>query len=271
MKHLFSSILIFLFASTFAQEVVFDNFSAGSSLASSYTTQVLEDQENYIWVSTNNGVTRFDGYRFQNFDISDGLPENNIVRMFMDKQNTIWFLSRSGLVSNFSDDKIHTFPFNNKILETLNDYDIIEPRSFYVKNNSIEFNIREKGRYLIDSLGQISTIYSLSDSINIIDMRTDDEKYFFSSYNTKLKLISENKNWIVKSPNISKTDPVLIEHNKTTVFISTQNNLFFIKDKKTKTLSFDHTITSLDIDIKGHLWVGFESGGVFLLQKWRTQ
>ena len=188
MKHLFSSILIFLFASTFAQEVVFDNFSAGSNLASSYTTQVLEDQENYIWVSTNNGVTRFDGYRFQNFDISDGLPENNIVRMFMDKQNTIWFLSRSGLVSNFSDDKIHTFPFNNKILETLNDYDIIEPRSFYVKNNSIEFNIREKGRYLIDSLGQISTIYSLSDSINIVDMRTDDEKYFFSSYNTKLKL-----------------------------------------------------------------------------------
>ena len=262
MKLLFLSILIFLFANTFAQEVVVDNFSAGSNLASSYTTQVLEDQENYIWVSTDNGVTRFDGYRFQNFDISDGLPENDIVRMFMDKQNTIWFLSQSGLVSYFSNEKIHTFPFNNKISEILNDYDIIEPRSLYVSNNSIEFNIRENGRYLIDSLGQISTIYSLSDSINTIDMRTDDEKYFFSSKNTKLKLIFENKILLIKSPNISKTEAVLVKHNKTTVFISSQNNLFFIKEKKTQTLSFEKTIKSLDIDIQGNLWVGFESGGI---------
>jgi len=254
-------IFIFLLSHLFAQEVVYDNFSSGSGLASSYTTQVLQDQENYIWVSTSSGVSRFDGYSFINFDINDGLPENDIVRMYKDQNNTIWFLSQSGLLSFYKDDSIHPYLFNQSILNLLKDCDVIEPTSLSIENNIVEFNIHESGSYRIDSIGNLSCLYQSADSVNIVNLSGENLTYFFSSQNKKLEIISDRGSIFISSPKIYETEPVLVKYEKGKLFIASQNKLYFITTRIEKTLTFDKNISSLDIDSQSCLWVGFESGG----------
>ncbi|HEV2135298.1 MAG TPA: diguanylate cyclase [Terracidiphilus sp.] len=66
-------------AQVMAQEYRFENFGANEGLANLAVKNVMQDQEGYLWVSTEAGVFRFDGERFQAFGKDDGLPESSGV------------------------------------------------------------------------------------------------------------------------------------------------------------------------------------------------
>ncbi len=58
---------------------------------------VLEDRKGNLWFGTiGSGVYRYDGKTFQNFTTRDGLPNNEIVCMYEDKSGTIWFGANGG-------------------------------------------------------------------------------------------------------------------------------------------------------------------------------
>jgi len=102
MKRIIFYILFSFFSFlSFSQEIVYKQYSSENGLISSYITQAIQDDNGYIWLSTNNGISRFPGYTFENFNINDKLPENDIVGMYKTSNNTLWFLSRIGLLSYF--------------------------------------------------------------------------------------------------------------------------------------------------------------------------
>ena len=66
-------ILTHLCYSSFAQIELsqFDNMShydESDGLSSKSISDVLEDKDGFIWLATNNGISRFDGSYFTNFD-----------------------------------------------------------------------------------------------------------------------------------------------------------------------------------------------------------
>ena len=262
MKNGLFVILLFYALISISQEVVYKQFSSKNGLLSSYVTQVLQDDDNYIWLSTNNGISRFDGYSFENFNINNHLPENDIVSIYKLEDKTIWFLGRLGLLSYFDNNEIHDYSFNNKILELLKDYDFIEPKSLIITPNYIEFNIFEKARYNIDKQGRVSTVYSLKDSINSIDLRTSPIRYFISSQNEKTQVIRQKDTLLYTMSMGFSDEPVLCDRYDNTLFIANQNNLFVISGDSLASYSYDNAILSIQIDTKGYLWIGFKSGGV---------
>ena len=40
-------------------------FDADKQLSSSFTSQVYQDRDGFIWVATRNGLNKYDGYQFQ--------------------------------------------------------------------------------------------------------------------------------------------------------------------------------------------------------------
>ena len=42
-------------------------FDADKQMSSSFTTQVYQDRDGFIWVATRNGLNRYDGYKFHIF------------------------------------------------------------------------------------------------------------------------------------------------------------------------------------------------------------
>lgn len=51
---------------------------------------IFQDSRGYIWISTNHGLVKFDGYRFRTFTIQDGLTENIAFDVAEDKQGRLW-------------------------------------------------------------------------------------------------------------------------------------------------------------------------------------
>src|SRR3954463_7666454 len=88
-----SFLLVFALKSS-AQELqpAYKHFTTDDGLPSSETYRVLQDRKGFIWIATDKGVSRYDGYSFQNFTIQDGLPDNSVLNLFEDSKGRIWFI-----------------------------------------------------------------------------------------------------------------------------------------------------------------------------------
>ncbi len=263
MKEVLLFILFCFSIFSFSQEIVYKQFSSKEGLVSSHVSQVIQDYEGFIWISTNNGVARFDGYDFENFNIKNKLPENDIVGIFKSEDSTIWFLGRSGLLSYFKDGAIHPYLFNDKVLFLLENYNSIESNSLIISDESVEFNIYEDARYSIDSTGAIKRLYGVLDKQNIIDLKDQKVKYFISSQIKEFQIIGIKDTSVIIIPLIFCNEPILCKKVGQKVFMSNQNKLFVIEDGDLKSYSYDNTIVSLQIDQENSVWLGFELGGVF--------
>lgn len=60
--------------------------------------RVIQDHSGYMWIATDRGVARFDGYGFANFTTGDGLTDNVIIHLFCDYKNRVWMAGLNGTV-----------------------------------------------------------------------------------------------------------------------------------------------------------------------------
>jgi signal transduction histidine kinase/CheY-like chemotaxis protein/ligand-binding sensor domain-containing protein len=51
---------------------------------------MLQDREGFIWVATQNGIFRYDGFRFQPFALDSSLPTHNIQTLHEDASQRLW-------------------------------------------------------------------------------------------------------------------------------------------------------------------------------------
>ena len=96
------------------------NYTEADGLASAHVYCVLQDRNGFIWVSTEAGVSRFDGYEFTNYSLADGLADTEIFSLHEDSQGRIWHLGANGRVSYYLDGQI----FNSNTDTTLKALDL---------------------------------------------------------------------------------------------------------------------------------------------------
>ena len=65
----------------YAQTPRYFNYSVEQGLPSSETYYALQDTEGFIWISTDRGVVRYNGYEFKLYTTLDGLPTNTVFSM----------------------------------------------------------------------------------------------------------------------------------------------------------------------------------------------
>lgn len=77
----------------------FNNMSVESGLPENSTNGVLKDHLGYLWICTQNGVIKYDGYNYETMVIRtpDGkrLAMNNVVSIIRDLNDTIWIGTRN--------------------------------------------------------------------------------------------------------------------------------------------------------------------------------
>ncbi|WP_321321604.1 two-component regulator propeller domain-containing protein [Labilibaculum sp.] len=77
----------------------FSNLRQEDGLPSNITSSVVQDQKEFIWIGTANGVCRYDGYTtivFKNDGSPNSLPTNNISSLLIDG-DTLWVGTWKGL------------------------------------------------------------------------------------------------------------------------------------------------------------------------------
>ena len=100
------NILLLLLLATcrlFAQPAVsgFQKISIEQGLSNQAVYSLLQDRQGFIWVGTQSGLDRFDGYRFAHYDRRPGDPnslaDNFINCLHEDRAGAIWVGNRKGL------------------------------------------------------------------------------------------------------------------------------------------------------------------------------
>ena len=78
------------------------HFYTSEKLSSNLITCICQDKTGYIWIGTEYGLNRYDGYRFTNYlhDANDAssLLSNNITSLFLDNKGNLWVGTGIGLV-----------------------------------------------------------------------------------------------------------------------------------------------------------------------------
>jgi streptogramin lyase len=92
LKNLIHIILLFSLQSGLAQRLPVREYTIRDGLAQMQVVSVLEDSRGYIWCATKQGLSKFDGERFENFYLKDSLHSYYISNLTEDSKGNVWFM-----------------------------------------------------------------------------------------------------------------------------------------------------------------------------------
>jgi ligand-binding sensor domain-containing protein/signal transduction histidine kinase len=79
-------------------------YDVADGLAHSGVRCIHQDSKGYLWVGTQEGLSRFDGYGFTNYGPRDGLGHPYVNAIAEDRQGRLWLGTNGGGVSRLIDD-----------------------------------------------------------------------------------------------------------------------------------------------------------------------
>jgi ligand-binding sensor domain-containing protein len=113
------AMLCLLGAPACAQSLITTNYSIEQGLPSSESYDVLQDSKGYIWIATDRGVCRFDGYSFTVYTTANGLTDNTVFNLGEDDRGRVWFFPLNGQLCYFENDTILPYRYNQVLTARL--------------------------------------------------------------------------------------------------------------------------------------------------------
>src|SRR5690606_24571945 len=86
---------------TQAQGLQFKQLTPNEGLSQSNVSAITQDAFGFMWIGTENGLNRYDGYQVKIYrndrDDPTSIPSNNIRSLFSDSQGHLWIGTSAGL------------------------------------------------------------------------------------------------------------------------------------------------------------------------------
>lgn len=91
----------------YAQQFNYIQYTKDQGLAGNIAYSITQDHQGFIWIGTENGVSRYDGHSFTNFTTDDGLTDNEVLQVICDSKGRVWFHCFSAPLCFFENGKIY--------------------------------------------------------------------------------------------------------------------------------------------------------------------
>lgn len=267
-----------------AQNPVIKHYSVNQGLPSSETYYVIQDSKGYLWIATDAGVVKYDGYKFITYNSSKGLPDNTVFKIHEDKYGKIWFATYSGKMAYYSyeTDSIYGIKGNNQ-LDKLTEFNPVDfafddkdtlyvaiARRGYVKLSPPQYNTfkhvtYDRNCYYVKKINKDASIYGLSIINN-------------SFVNEKAPLIYEDgSNPLAHiSDTLFKVDATInhlyaTHYSDTNILFSNSSAIYSITKNSKRNLvgnfnsNLGNTITIYK-DKVGRLWLNKLNGGTLVFE-----
>ncbi len=85
-----------------------NQFTTKEGLPSNHIYDIVEDNKGFLWVTSDNGLARFDGKNFYTYTVKNGLPSNDVLQVITDQDGIVWANCYKELPSYF-DETANTF------------------------------------------------------------------------------------------------------------------------------------------------------------------
>ncbi|MCV2883316.1 ATP-binding protein [Aestuariibacter sp. AA17] len=124
----------------------FSRVSVANGLSQNTINAVMQDKQGYLWIGTNDGLNRFNGYDIEQFHHQpkqpDSLASNTIHALYVDHDNMVWIGTQTGLsYYDFHTQQIHT------LLET-RQYNVVSLAQW--TQQTVLVTTRMQGLYLLN-------------------------------------------------------------------------------------------------------------------------
>lgn len=189
----------------------FNNFTIGDGLSQSFVKTIIQDQNNALWIGTQDGLNRFDGIGFEVFtqDNTSEIESSNFHCSIRTPDGKLWFGTSSGLILfDPITERFRTFNISNQILLDIQSIDFDYNENLWlgtVGYGVVKFNLRklnfEKSNVQIGSK-KVHFVKYLQNNNLLIDWEDKGLIYFNSKTKTthykrikpkNRKLVSINK------------------------------------------------------------------------------
>jgi signal transduction histidine kinase/ligand-binding sensor domain-containing protein len=89
----------------------FDIWTVENGLPQNSVTSILQARDGYLWLTTFDGLVRFDGVNFTVFNTvnSPGMKTNRLVLLFQDRGGAMWIVTESAGVTSLRDGTFRTY------------------------------------------------------------------------------------------------------------------------------------------------------------------
>jgi ligand-binding sensor domain-containing protein len=88
-----------LYAQT--NKIRFEHLTTDNGLSSNHISYILQDKKGFLWICTQDGINRFDGYNFKHYKHISGnknsLSDFAASHIFEDSEGLFWISTRDGL------------------------------------------------------------------------------------------------------------------------------------------------------------------------------
>src|SRR5262245_7508498 len=115
-RHVSTSVLLvcllFLFGSQAARaQYRFDHWTADNGLPQNSVRDIVQTRDGYLWLTTFDGLVRFDGVRFTVFNKSNspGILTNRFVQLYEDAEGDLWASTESGGLTRLHQGRFTTY------------------------------------------------------------------------------------------------------------------------------------------------------------------
>ncbi len=85
-----------------AERLPMRRYTSADGLAGDYIASINRDSRGFLWFSTRDGLSRFDGTRFVTYGIADGLPTATVNGVFQTRDGVYWVATNGGGVCRFN-------------------------------------------------------------------------------------------------------------------------------------------------------------------------
>jgi ligand-binding sensor domain-containing protein len=73
-----------------AQNPAYNQYTTKDGLSGNTVYCGVQDKKGFLWFGTNQGLSRFDGTRFEHFGVKEGLPDPEVLELFSSSDGDLW-------------------------------------------------------------------------------------------------------------------------------------------------------------------------------------
>lgn len=123
----FTGLFYFTILKVFAQVPSYIHYEVENGLLSNEIYNIKQDKKGFLWIGSDGGLSRFNGYSFKHF-ANKQMKGTSVSGIQEDKQGNIWCHNFSGQVFNIKKDSLHLYKpwtphYNNQLIEIALDQD----------------------------------------------------------------------------------------------------------------------------------------------------
>ena len=135
------------------------NLTIEDGLPSNECHDLVQDSLGYIWIATDRGLVRFDGYGFKKYDFSNGLKNISCLALQLDSNNLdVWIATYGGQLFQYQNQIDSIIPYKyNSLIKSYGDN--LLTSEFYVnKNGAVYCNLTRIGMLKIEPDGNAEIV-----------------------------------------------------------------------------------------------------------------